>query len=87
MPATDQAEDTVHARRSGMKGVTVSALSEAASSGERVVLNPEAFRRMIALERKRSERSRKPFILLLLDMGDRPSEKSGKILGKISSVL
>ena len=77
----------MHARRSGMNGVTVSALSEASSSGERVVLNPEAFRRMIALERKRSERSRKPFILLLLDMGDRPSEKSGKILGKISSVL
>ncbi|MFZ1931362.1 MAG: hypothetical protein WAU50_19640, partial [Candidatus Sulfotelmatobacter sp.] len=65
----------------------MSALSETASSGERVVLNPEAFRRMIALERKRSERSRKPFILLLLDMGDRPSEKNGKILGKISSVL
>ena len=42
---------------------------------------------MIALERKRSERSRKPFILLLLDMGDRPSDKNGKILGKISSVL
>jgi lipopolysaccharide/colanic/teichoic acid biosynthesis glycosyltransferase len=87
MPATDQAEDIVHARRSEIKGVTLSALSEAASSGERVVLTPEAFRRMIALERKRSERSRKPFILLLLDMGDRPSEKSGKILGKISSVL
>jgi hypothetical protein len=63
------------------------ALSEAASSGERVVLNPETFRRMIALERKRSERSRKPFILLLLDMGDRPTNKSEKILGKMSSVL
>ncbi len=77
----------MHARRSGIKGVTVSALSEAVSSEERVVLNPEAFRRMIALERKRSERSRKPFVLLLLDMGDRPSEKNGKILNKISSVL
>jgi lipopolysaccharide/colanic/teichoic acid biosynthesis glycosyltransferase len=87
MPATDQAEDIVHARRSGSNGVILSAVSEASSSGERVVLNPEAFRRMIALERKRSERSRKPFILLLLDMGDRPSEKNGKILAKISSVL
>jgi lipopolysaccharide/colanic/teichoic acid biosynthesis glycosyltransferase len=87
MPATDQAEDIVHARRSGSNGVTLSAVSEASSSGERVVLNAEAFRRMIALERKRSERSRKPFILLLLDMGDRPSEKNGKILGRISSVL
>ena len=75
----------MHARRNGNNGVTLGALSESASSGERAMLNPEAFRRMITLERKRSERSRKPFILLLLDMGDRPSNK--KILGKISSVL
>jgi lipopolysaccharide/colanic/teichoic acid biosynthesis glycosyltransferase len=77
----------VQTRRSGTNGVTLSALSEAASGGERVVLNPEAFRRTIALERKRSERSRKPFILLLLDMGDHLSEKNGKSLAKISSVL
>ena len=77
----------MQAQRSGSNGSTLGALSEASSNGERVVLNPEAFRRMIALERKRSERSRKPFILLLLDMGDRPSDKNGKILGKISSVL
>jgi len=77
----------VQARRSGSDGVTLSALSQDTSSGERVVLNPEAFRRMISLERKRSERSRKSFVLLLLDLGDRPSERSGKILRKISSVL
>jgi lipopolysaccharide/colanic/teichoic acid biosynthesis glycosyltransferase len=77
----------VQARRNGSNGVALSALSEVSSSGERAVLNPAAFRRMIALERKRSERSRKPFVLLLLDMGDRPSDRSGKILGRISSVL
>ena len=77
----------MQAQRSGSNGATLGSLSEASSNGERVVLNPEAFRRMIALERKRSERSRKPFVLLLLDMGDRPSDKNGKILGKISSVL
>jgi lipopolysaccharide/colanic/teichoic acid biosynthesis glycosyltransferase len=77
----------VQARRSGSNGIALSALFDASSSEERVVLNPEAFRRMIALERKRSERSRKPFVLLLLDMGDRPSDKNGKILGKISTVL
>ena len=77
----------MQARRFRTNGEALSALSEASSNGERVVLNPEAFRRMIALERKRSERSRKPFVLLLLDMGDHPSDKSGKILGKISSVL
>ena len=37
---------------------------------EREVLSEEAFRRMISLERHRSERSRKPFLLMLLDMGD-----------------
>jgi len=43
---------------------------------------------MLALERKRSERSRKPFVLLLLDMGERlASEKSGKILRKVLSAL
>ena len=87
MPATDQSEDIVHPRRSGNKVVALGAVSDASPSAERVVLNPEAFRRMIALERKRSERSRKPFILLLLDMGDNPSEKNGKLLGRISSVL
>jgi exopolysaccharide biosynthesis polyprenyl glycosylphosphotransferase len=43
---------------------------------------------MITLERKRSERSRKPFMVLLLDIGEnRPSEKDGKILEKIFSAL
>lgn len=77
----------MHARRSGSNGATLSTLSQATSSSGRAVLNPEEFRRMIALERKRSERSRKPFVLLLLDMGDRPSDRNGKILGNISSVL
>ena len=75
-------------RRSGSNGVSLSPISEASSLGDRGILNAEAFRRMIALERKRSERSRKPFMLLLLDMGDDlPSEKNGKILGKILSAL
>ena len=77
----------MQARSNGSNGVALSAFSEISSDGERIVLNPEAFRRMIALERKRSERSRKPFVLLLLDIGDRPSDRNGKILGKISSVL
>jgi exopolysaccharide biosynthesis polyprenyl glycosylphosphotransferase len=63
-------------------------MSEATSLGDRGILNAEDFRRMITLERKRSERSRKPFMLLLLDMGDHlPSERNGRILGKILSAL
>jgi len=66
----------------------LSPISDATPLGERSILDAEAFRRMIALERKRSERSRKPFMLLLLDMGDKlPSERNGKILEKILSAL
>jgi lipopolysaccharide/colanic/teichoic acid biosynthesis glycosyltransferase len=75
-------------RRSGTNALTLTPLSEASSPGDRGILNADAFRRMITLERKRSERSRKPFMLLLLDMGDRlPSEKNGKVLGKILAAL
>jgi hypothetical protein len=55
---------------------------------ERGVLNDEAFHRMISLERKRTERSRKPFLLMLLDMGNGlRSDKNGKALDKIFSAL
>jgi len=76
----------VNSRRGN--GATLSPSSEASSLGDRGILNAEVFRRMLALERKRSERSRKPFVLLLLDMGERlASEKSGKILRKVLSAL
>ena len=55
---------------------------------ERGVLNEEAFHRMISLERKRTERSRKPFLLMLLDMANGlRSDKSEKALDKILSAL
>jgi lipopolysaccharide/colanic/teichoic acid biosynthesis glycosyltransferase len=55
---------------------------------ERGVLNEEAFHRMISLERKRTERSGKPFLLMLLDMGNGLlSDKSEKALDKILSAL
>lgn len=56
--------------------------------GERSILYEEAFLRRIAIERKRTERSRIPFLLMLLDMGEHlPSEKSGRTLEKILSAL
>ena len=74
--------------RSSTKRATVSPISGATTSGDTVVLNAEAFRRMIALERKRSERSRKPFMLLLVDMGKYLStEKNGKTLERILATL
>lgn len=53
------------------------------------VLSEEAFQRMISLERKRSERSRKPFLLMLVDMGDhhRPSERTTKALSSILAAV
>lgn len=52
------------------------------------VLGEEPFHRMIALERKRTERSGQPFVLLLLNGGNcLPSDKSGRVLGKILSAL
>jgi lipopolysaccharide/colanic/teichoic acid biosynthesis glycosyltransferase len=55
---------------------------------DRGVLNEEAFHRMVSLERKRTERSGKPFLLMLLDMGNGlQSDKSEKALDKILSAL
>jgi lipopolysaccharide/colanic/teichoic acid biosynthesis glycosyltransferase len=58
------------------------------SGGERKILHEEAFKQMISVERKRTERSRKPFLLLLLEAGGyRSSETSGTILANISSAM
>lgn len=55
---------------------------------ERTVLNEELFHRMISLERKRTERSRKPFLLTLIDTGTcLPSAKNSKMLSKILGAL
>jgi lipopolysaccharide/colanic/teichoic acid biosynthesis glycosyltransferase len=52
------------------------------------VLDQEAFRRMIAVERKRTERSGKPFLLMLLDAGNHQgSRKHGKTFDRIVPAL
>ncbi len=52
------------------------------------ILAEEYFHRMICLERKRAERSGKPFLLMLLDTGKfLPNEKNGKVLENILSAL
>jgi len=58
------------------------------SVGAREVLNEGTFKRMIAVERKRTERSREPFLLMLLEAGNHQgSEKNGKALDNMLSVL
>ncbi len=69
-------------------GTILTPRAEPSLSVDRGMLDAESFRRMITLERKRSERSRKPFILLLLDMGEPLApEKNRKILEKILAAL
>ena len=52
------------------------------------VLTEKVFCRMISLERKRSERTERPFVLLLMDTGcTQPTEKNGRILLEILSAL
>lgn len=52
------------------------------------VLAEEPFHRMIALERKRTERSGSPFLLMLLDGGNcLPTDKSGKVLSEFLAAL
>ena len=58
------------------------------SGTARSVLNEELFHAIVALERKRTERSRKPFLLMLLDAGNGlPSEQNGKMLNEILPLL
>lgn len=58
------------------------------SVAARSVLSEEVFHRMISRERKRTERSHKPFLLMLLGMGDEMSAYNGEsCLRKIVNVL
>jgi hypothetical protein len=52
------------------------------------MLAEKEFHRVISLERKRTEHTRKPFLLMLLDMGGRTlSEENGKVLEKMLAAL
>lgn len=74
-------------RRAG-NGSNPGALLESVSAGEPEVLNEGTFKRMISMERKRTERSRTPFLLMLLDRGNHQvSEKNEKALDSIVSAL
>jgi lipopolysaccharide/colanic/teichoic acid biosynthesis glycosyltransferase len=75
-------------RRSG-NGINLGLLPPQPATGADLnVLDAEAFQRMISLERKRAERSGKPFVLMLLDMGScLPSDENGKVLGRVLSTL
>jgi len=63
-------------------------LLESVSILVRDILNEESFKRRIAIERRRTERSKNPFLLMLLEDGHHQGlEKNGKNLGSIASAL
>lgn len=63
-------------------------ISKAASSGERDFLEGDAFKRRIAIERKRTERSKESFLLMLLEGTDHPSSaKHERAMEKVISAL
>ncbi|HXY06705.1 MAG TPA: sugar transferase [Terriglobales bacterium] len=57
------------------------------SSPAREILSQETFHRVISLERRRTERSRKPFMLMLVDSVGHQSEIVRENLGKLLAVL
>ena len=61
---------------------------EPAPAPERNFCNQEAFHHVISLERRRTERSHKPLVLMLLDMGDHLTpENSEKSVGQLLATL
>lgn len=54
---------------------------------ERGALDEESFKRVIAIERKRTERSKSPFVLMLLEVPSQTSEKAAHALETVMTVL
>ncbi len=69
-------------------GTSSSLFPPRAIAEDRSVPNEECFHRMISVERKRTARSQKPFLLMLLDMKScLPSNQDGRVLAKLLSAL
>jgi lipopolysaccharide/colanic/teichoic acid biosynthesis glycosyltransferase len=66
----------------------VDPLPETAAIGQRTPLDETTFRRMIAIERKRTERSKAPFVLMLLEaVGDGSPKKNTATLIRVANAL
>jgi len=77
----------VNLRRSGNGAGSYPLAAERVLIGDRVVLDEGAFLRVVALERKRTERSGKPFLLMLLDMGEQPRSGSARALRELVDTI
>lgn len=66
----------------------VDALFDSVPTAERAILSEDGFKRTIAIERKRTERSQEPFLLMLLEAGDqRAAERNGRALDRIVDAM
>ncbi len=87
MPSA-RGEAVLNTRRAVNGGVLGVVSRGSVSELDRSILDEDTFQKMLALERKRSERSRKPFLLMLLDMGEHlPSERATRLLKKALSAI
>lgn len=74
--------------RQGQASSVVDPLNEPAQGLERKTLDEDSFRRVIAIERKRTERSKSPFVLMLLEVANHQgAEKTRAALDSVVSVL
>lgn len=78
-------EEAVNTGRQGRPINLVDPLSEPAI--ERKALDEESFRRVIAIERKRTERSKSPFVLMLIEVANQETAKAAPALETVMSVL
>jgi len=77
----------VNLRRAGNGAGSYILSAERVFAGERRVLSEESFQHMLSIERKRTERSRKAFLLMLLDTGAGAGRNSAKRLENIVPTL
>jgi len=75
----------VNTGRQGRPVNLIDPLSEPAA--ERRALDEQSFRRVIAIERKRTERSKAPFVLMLVEVANQNTAKSAPALETVMSSL
>ena len=78
-------EDNVSTRDQGQISRFIEPFTQ--SRTERKAIDEESFRRLIAVERKRTERSKSPFVLMLLEIANGGPDKGSQALESVMSVL
>src|SRR5207245_8581099 len=73
---------------SGLRSTSRKAAFGSILTGQQEILQEESFHTMLTLERRRAERSRKPFVLMLVDANALVEKKTAnRLLPRVTSVL